>query len=252
MIDIKDCKVFSVLVCPGCGSEDAGLNHVGNSGTCSMCGMNFVLSSDIRSNVKLMYASRSKAFTPMRYQWKAVFITHSVPPAWRARGMCFDNPKKAKISKRMAGRWDAHLVAIALGAKRKEGGMSYLKKLNHDGLANILICPNCGSESFTPEMENSLKCDNCEFWFLFTSVNTNFGMKANRTVYASFSAMRSKDDWDWKLVLREDSVKGWATWDERHDKFRKDKRSYEEVCELMNNKWEAYKVAVALTSNFKK
>ena len=130
--------------------------------------------------------------------------------------------------------------------------MSYLKDLNHEGLANILICPHCGGESFKLRMENSLRCRGCEFWFFLGPVNINFGMKANRTIHASMMPIRSKDDWDWKLEIREDSIRAWVTWDNRHEEQRTDKRLHKEVKVLMNNKWEAHKVAVALTASFKK
>ncbi len=130
--------------------------------------------------------------------------------------------------------------------------MSYLKELNHEGLANILICPHCGSESFTPKMECSLQCNECERWLYMGSVNMDFGMKPNRIIHVLVGPMMSKDDWDWKLKLEDGRVCCWATWDKRYEEQRIDTRSYGEIKTLMNNKWEAYKVTKALTSSFKK
>lgn len=130
--------------------------------------------------------------------------------------------------------------------------MSYLKYLDHEGLANILICPHCGGESFTPKMESSLRCNGCELWFFITNTNFQFNKFPAKTVHASVKPMRSNDDWDWRLTVKEGPVMQWITWDEQHKDQRTDTRSYEEIKTLMNNKWDAYKVAKALTSSFKK
>ena len=114
-VSIRDTKVFSVIVCPECGCEDSAVNNIGNFAECPDCKMYFrLLSADPKHNIKIIYASKQKNFSLASYHWKAVFITHSLPPEWLARGMMRAHKKKAKINQRMADKWDAHLVAVAL------------------------------------------------------------------------------------------------------------------------------------------
>ena len=118
MINVRDCDVFKVLLCPGCGSNEIRETYNTKAGSCCNCHMFFRVLHTDRSNIKIVYASPKSGFTFNNYFWKASFITHSLPPTWRERGAMTDDIDKIKISKCMSERWEAHQVAVALNPRR--------------------------------------------------------------------------------------------------------------------------------------
>ena len=118
MINVRDCDVFSVIVCPSCGGIEIEKSCNVKAASCRNCHMFFRVSYTDRSNLKIVYASPRRGFTFRNYYWRAAFITNSLPPTWRRNGVVMDDHNKRMISKRMAERWEAHQVAIALKGGR--------------------------------------------------------------------------------------------------------------------------------------
>lgn len=125
MISMDDCKIYSFLICPECGSDKAAKLHVGNTATCTVCGLHFILIHSRKS--KIVYASTDKSFTLDDWQWKIFFSLEKemVVSRWRTFSEKIINRRTDKrpieeVNKLIAGRWTAHQVAVALksGFKR--------------------------------------------------------------------------------------------------------------------------------------
>ena len=120
MIDIRACNVYKVIVCPKCGSENAGRDHRGDQSSCDYCNMHFklFLHNGINGNSKAVYASTKKYFSSIGAEWHVVFRIHS-QPKWIEGDDVDIFSDMSHVNNLMADRWKAHQVVVALTAGRK-------------------------------------------------------------------------------------------------------------------------------------
>ena len=124
---------------------------------------------------------------------------------------------------------------------------------------SVIICPECGhggdfnTTKWSPDngKYNNGMCPECGLYFHIGKVDTAWnGRKVQwKTIYASTEKNFTLDEWEWKMFFfLVDKKPQWQTYSDEIRNKRTDKRPIEEVNNLIEQKWEAHQVMIALRS----